>query len=110
NVGSYHQDHLRRAAGGAIGACRFARSERSPSLLRQLGRERRRTHRREPSRQTPARPQCLPLLKPSAIASFNMDVLQISIAAMPLLLALVSRTGKAIAPCLLASAFTVLLG
>lgn len=39
-----------------------------------------------------------------------MDVLQISIAAIPLLLALMSRTGKGIAPCLLASAFTVLLG
>jgi hypothetical protein len=39
-----------------------------------------------------------------------MDILQIPIAAMPLLLALMSRTGKAIAPCLLASAFTVLLG
>lgn len=39
-----------------------------------------------------------------------MDALQISIAAMPFLLALVSRTGKAIAPCLLTSIFTVLLG
>lgn len=39
-----------------------------------------------------------------------MDVLQIPIAAMPFLLALTSRTGKAIAPCLLASVFTVLLG
>ncbi len=39
-----------------------------------------------------------------------MSVLQISIAAMPFLLALMSRTGKAIAPCLLASLFTVLLG
>lgn len=38
-----------------------------------------------------------------------MNVLQISIAAMPLLLSLASRTGKAIAPCLLASIFTVLL-
>ncbi|MBR0815557.1 hypothetical protein JQ544_28775 [Bradyrhizobium diazoefficiens] len=39
-----------------------------------------------------------------------MDVLQISIAAMPFLLALMSRTGKVIAPCLLTSLFTVLLG
>lgn len=39
-----------------------------------------------------------------------MSVLQISIAAMPFLLALMSRTGKAIAPCLLTSFFTVLLG
>ncbi|MGY8637220.1 hypothetical protein RAD15_32610 [Bradyrhizobium sp. 14AA] len=39
-----------------------------------------------------------------------MDVLQISIAAMPFLLALMSRSGKAIAPCLLTSIFTVLLG
>ncbi|MGL3108647.1 hypothetical protein [Bradyrhizobium sp. BR 1432] len=39
-----------------------------------------------------------------------MAVLQISIAAMPFLLSLASRTGKAIAPCLLASIFTVLLG
>lgn len=39
-----------------------------------------------------------------------MDVLQVSIAAMPFLLALMSRTGKAIVPCLLASLFTVLLG
>ena len=39
-----------------------------------------------------------------------MDVLQISIAAMPLLLALTSRTCEAIAPCLLTSLFTVLLG
>ncbi|MCK1652282.1 hypothetical protein IVA88_12660 [Bradyrhizobium sp. 149] len=39
-----------------------------------------------------------------------MDVLQIPIAAMPFLLVLTSRTGKAIAPCLLASVFTVLLG
>ncbi|WP_448031193.1 hypothetical protein [Bradyrhizobium liaoningense] len=39
-----------------------------------------------------------------------MNVLQISIAAMPFLLALMSRTGKAIAPCLLMSLFTVLLG
>lgn len=39
-----------------------------------------------------------------------MNVLQISIAAMPFLLALMSRTGKAIAPCLLASLVTVLLG
>ena len=38
-----------------------------------------------------------------------MDVLQISIAAMPFLLAL-SRTRKAIAPCLLTSIITVLLG
>jgi len=33
-----------------------------------------------------------------------------AIAAMPFLVALMSRTGKAIAPCLLASLFTVLLG
>jgi len=38
-----------------------------------------------------------------------MHVLQIPIAAMPFLLSLVSRNGKAIAPCLLASVFTVLL-
>jgi hypothetical protein len=39
-----------------------------------------------------------------------MDALQISIAAMPFLLALMSRTGKAVVPCLLTSLFTVLLG
>ncbi|MBR0994608.1 hypothetical protein JQ580_28245 [Bradyrhizobium japonicum] len=39
-----------------------------------------------------------------------MDVLQIPIASMPFLLALTSRTGKAIVPCLLASIVTVLLG
>lgn len=39
-----------------------------------------------------------------------MDVLQISIAAMPFLVSLVSRNSKAIAPCLLASIFAVLLG
>ncbi|MFK4500050.1 hypothetical protein ABIF86_004341 [Bradyrhizobium japonicum] len=39
-----------------------------------------------------------------------MDVLQISIATMPFLLALMSRTGKAIAPCLLMSIITLLLG
>ncbi|MHB0766935.1 hypothetical protein [Bradyrhizobium sp. 5.13L] len=39
-----------------------------------------------------------------------MNVLQISIAAMPFLLALTSRMRKAIAPCLLTSLFTVLLG
>jgi hypothetical protein len=39
-----------------------------------------------------------------------MDVLQISIAALPFLLSLVSRSSKAIAPCLLASILTVLLG
>ncbi len=33
-----------------------------------------------------------------------------AIAATPFLVALMSRTGKAIAPCLLASLFTVLLG
>ncbi|MBR0823185.1 hypothetical protein [Bradyrhizobium liaoningense] len=38
-----------------------------------------------------------------------MDVLQISIAAMPFLLSLASRTRKAIAPCLLTSILTVLL-
>ncbi|MEA3057739.1 MAG: hypothetical protein QOF34_554 [Sphingomonadales bacterium] len=38
-----------------------------------------------------------------------MNVVQISIAAMPFLLSLASRKGKAIAPCLLASIFTVLL-
>jgi hypothetical protein len=39
-----------------------------------------------------------------------MNVVQISIAAMPFLLSLASRSGKAIAPCLLAGIFTVLLG
>jgi hypothetical protein len=39
-----------------------------------------------------------------------MSVLQIAIAALPFLLSLVSRTGNAIAPCLLASILTVLLG
>ena len=39
-----------------------------------------------------------------------MDVLQISPAAMPFLLSLASRTAKVIAPCLLASIFTVVLG
>lgn len=39
-----------------------------------------------------------------------MSILQISIAAMPFLLSLVSRSSKVIAPCLLASIFTVLLG
>ncbi|HEV2154637.1 hypothetical protein [Bradyrhizobium sp.] len=39
-----------------------------------------------------------------------MDVLQIALAALPFLLSLASRNGKAIAPCLLASIFTVLLG
>ena len=39
-----------------------------------------------------------------------MDVLQISIAAMPFLVSLISRNSKAIAPCLLASIVTVLLG
>ncbi|WP_122402659.1 hypothetical protein [Bradyrhizobium vignae] len=39
-----------------------------------------------------------------------MSALQMAIAAMPFLVALMSRTGKAIAPCLLASLFTVLLG
>ena len=39
-----------------------------------------------------------------------MDVLQVSIAAMPFLLALTSRTGRAIVPCLLTSILTVLLG
>ena len=39
-----------------------------------------------------------------------MDVLQISIAAMPFLFSLMSRSGKAILPCLLTSLFTVLLG
>ena len=39
-----------------------------------------------------------------------MSVLQISIAAMPFLFSLASRSGKAIAPCLLAGIFTVLLG
>ncbi|QIP04530.1 hypothetical protein [Bradyrhizobium symbiodeficiens] len=39
-----------------------------------------------------------------------MDVLQISMAAMPFLLALTSRTGRAIVPCLLTSIVTVLLG
>jgi len=40
----------------------------------------------------------------------DMDVLQISIATMPFLLALTSRAGKVIVPCLLTSIFTVLLG
>ncbi|MGL9616859.1 hypothetical protein QRQ56_02560 [Bradyrhizobium sp. U531] len=39
-----------------------------------------------------------------------MDALQISIAAMPFLVSLVSRNSKAIAPCLLASVVTALLG
>ena len=39
-----------------------------------------------------------------------MGVLQISIAALPFLLSLASRSSKAIAPCLLTSIFTVLLG
>ncbi|MBR1128437.1 hypothetical protein [Bradyrhizobium iriomotense] len=39
-----------------------------------------------------------------------MSVLQISIAAMPFLLSLASRNGSAIAPCLVTSIFTVLLG
>jgi hypothetical protein len=39
-----------------------------------------------------------------------MNVLQLSIAAMPFLLATMSRTGKAVVPCLLTSFFTVLLG
>jgi len=39
-----------------------------------------------------------------------MSVLQISIAAMPFLLSLASRNSNAIAPCLLTSLFTVLLG
>ncbi|MEY9886085.1 hypothetical protein [Bradyrhizobium sp. USDA 329] len=39
-----------------------------------------------------------------------MNVLQLSIAAMPFLLATMSRTGKAVVPCLLTSLFTVLLG
>ena len=39
-----------------------------------------------------------------------MNALQISIAAMPLLLALISRMRKAIALCLLTSLFTVLPG
>ncbi|QOG23302.1 MULTISPECIES: hypothetical protein [Bradyrhizobium] len=39
-----------------------------------------------------------------------MNLLQISIAAIPFLLSLASRTSKAIAPCLLAGVFTVLLG
>jgi ABC-type transport system involved in cytochrome bd biosynthesis fused ATPase/permease subunit len=38
-----------------------------------------------------------------------MSALQISIAALPFLLSLVSRTSRAIAPCLIASLFTVLL-
>lgn len=38
-----------------------------------------------------------------------MSVLQVSIAAMPFLLSLVSRSGKVIAPCLFTSIFTVLL-
>ncbi|MCS3729717.1 hypothetical protein [Bradyrhizobium betae] len=39
-----------------------------------------------------------------------MNVLQISIAAMPFLLSLVSRSSKAIVPCLVVGIFTVLLG
>lgn len=39
-----------------------------------------------------------------------MNVLQISIAALPFLFSLVSRNGKVVASCLLASVFTVLLG
>jgi hypothetical protein len=39
-----------------------------------------------------------------------MSVLQISIAALPFLVSLASRSSKVIAPCLLASIFTVLLG
>ena len=39
-----------------------------------------------------------------------MGVLQISIAVLPFLLSLASRSSKAIAPCLLTSIFTVLLG
>lgn len=39
-----------------------------------------------------------------------MNVLQLSIAAMPFLLATMSRTDKAVVPCLLTSLFTVLLG
>jgi len=38
-----------------------------------------------------------------------MSILQIAIAVLPFLLSLVSRTGKAIAPCLVTSTFTVLL-
>jgi hypothetical protein len=38
-----------------------------------------------------------------------MSVLQVSIAALPFLLSLASRTSRAIAPCLLASIFTVIL-
>ncbi|KJC34757.1 hypothetical protein [Bradyrhizobium sp. LTSP857] len=39
-----------------------------------------------------------------------MSVLQIVIAALPFLLSLASRNSNAIAPCLLTSIFTVLLG
>lgn len=39
-----------------------------------------------------------------------MSVLHITIAALPFLLSLASRTSKAIAPCLLMSVLTVLLG
>ncbi len=39
-----------------------------------------------------------------------MSVLQISIASLPFLLSLASRSSNAIAPCLVASIFTVLLG
>ncbi|MBR0721740.1 hypothetical protein [Bradyrhizobium manausense] len=39
-----------------------------------------------------------------------MNILQFAIAALPFLLSLASRTGKAIAPCLLTSILTVLLG
>lgn len=40
----------------------------------------------------------------------TVSTLQLLIAALPFLLSLVSRTGKVIAPCLIASLFTVLLG
>ena len=39
-----------------------------------------------------------------------MDVMQTAIATLPFLVSLASRNGKAIAPCLLTSIFTVLLG
>jgi hypothetical protein len=39
----------------------------------------------------------------------TVSALQLLIAALPFLLSLVSRTSKAIAPCLIASLFTVLL-
>ena len=56
------------------------------------------------------RAQRLRLLKPWATSRFSTtSVLQISLAALPFLLSLASRISKALAPCSLASIFTVLL-